>query len=164
MIRTKGEAGTGDVNQAITHMRQIRQGIAELVGLYELGEFYREHDMEDMDHRISEKAREYGVPKDLIYVVGWLKKLPVLNYAAGGIATPADAVYMMFLGADGVFVGSGIFKSDDPEERAKAIVKAVREWGDSATLAEVSRGLGEGMRGIATGALEKEEMTQYRGI
>lgn len=163
MIRTKGEAGTGDVNQAIVHMRQIRQGIAELVGLYELGEFYREQGLENMDHRISERAREYGAPKELVYKVAKLKKLPVLNYAAGGIATPADAVYMMRLGSDGVFVGSGIFKSEDPEKRAKAIAEAVKYWKNPAKLVEVSRSLGEGMKGIATESLGKESMTQYRG-
>ena len=113
MIRTKGEAGTGDVSQAVIHMRKIRQEIAELVGLYELDRFYAGQNIENMHHRISEKAKEYGVPEQLIYEVGRIKKLPVLNYAAGGIATPADAVYMMCLGADGVFVGSGIFTSGD---------------------------------------------------
>ncbi len=163
MIRTKGEAGTGDINQAIVHMRKIRQGIAELVGLYELGKFYGKQGLENMDHRIAEKAKEYGVPKNLVYKVAKLKKLPVLNYAAGGIATPADAVYMMVLGSDGVFVGSGIFKSKDPKKRAKAVVQAVRYWNNPAKLVKVSRGLGEGMKGIATESLEKGEMTQYRG-
>jgi len=163
MIRTKGEAGTGDVNQAVAHMRKIRQGLAELVGVYELGKFYGEQGLENMDHKISERAREYRVPKKLVYEVAKLKKLPVLNYAAGGIATPADAVYMMLLGADGVFVGSGIFKSEDPEKRAKSIVNSVRYWDNPSKLVEVSRGLGEGMKGIATESLEKEEMTQYRG-
>jgi len=163
MIRTKGEAGTGDVNQAIVHMRKIRQGIAELVGLYELGEFYSKDRIEDMTHRISEKAKEYGIPKELIYEVAKKKKLPVLNYAAGGIATPADAMYMMVLGSDGVFVGSGIFKSEDSEKRAKAIVESVKNWKDSSILLKVSRNLEEGMKGIATESLEKEKMTQYRG-
>ena len=163
MIRTKGEAGTGDVNQAIVHMRKIRQGIAELVGLYELGEFYSKDRIEDMAHRISEKAKEYGIPKELIYEVAKKKKLPVLNYAAGGIATPADAMYMMVLGSDGVFVGSGIFKSEDSEKRAKAIVESVKNWKDSSILLKVSRNLEEGMKGIATESLEKEKMTQYRG-
>ena len=163
MIRTKGEAGTGDVNQAIVHIRKIRQGIAELVGLYELGEFYSKDRIEDMTHRISEKAKDYGVPKELVYKVAKKKKLPVLNYAAGGIATPADAMYMMVLGADGVFVGSGIFKSEDSEKRAKAIVESVKNWKTPSILLKVSRDLEEGMKGIATESLEKEKMTQYRG-
>lgn len=163
MIRTKGEAGTGDVNQAIVHMRKIRQGIAELVGLYELGDFYSKDKIEDMTHRISEKAKEYCVPKELVYEVAKKKKLPVLNYAAGGIATPADAMYMMVLGADGVFVGSGIFKSEDSEKRAKAIVESVKNWKTPSILLKVSRNLEEGMKGIATESLEKEKMTQYRG-
>ncbi len=163
MIRTKGEAGTGDVNQAIVHIRKIRKEIAELVGLYELGKFYKTGYIEDMDHRISEKAREYGVPKELVYEVAKLKKLPVLNYAAGGIATPADAIYMMRLGADGVFVGSGIFKSEDSKKRAKSIVEAVKDWKNPSKLAKVSKGLGEGMKGIAIDSLEKKDMTQYRG-
>jgi len=163
MIRTKGEAGTGDVNQAIVHMRKIRKGIAELVGLYELGDFYKEQGLEGTDHEIAESARKYGVPKELVYKVAMLKKLPVLNYAAGGIATPADAMYMIVLGADGVFVGSGIFKSEDSQKRAKAIVEAVRYWNDPRRLVDVSRGLKEGMKGIATEALEKKDMTQHRG-
>ena len=116
-----------------------------------------------MSHRISEKAQEYCVPEELIYDVAKNKRLPVLNYAAGGIATPADAVYMMRLGSDGVFVGSGIFKSEDPGQRAKSIVKAVKHWKDPSILLEVSRGLEEGMKGIAIDSLREEDMTQYRG-
>ncbi len=163
MIRTKGEAGTGDVNQAIIHMRKIRQEISELVGLYELGLFYGSDGIEDMDHKLSEKAKEFGVSKELVYEVCKEKKLPVLNYAAGGIATPADAVYMMKLGSDGVFVGSGIFQSNDPDKRSRAIVKAVQNWKDPSVLLEVSRGLEEGMKGIAIDFLEKKDMTQFRG-
>ncbi len=162
MIRTKGEAGTGDVKEAVIHMRKIRQGIAELVGLYELGEFYGDQGVENMGHKILEKAKEYGVPEKLIQEIGKLKKLPVLNYAAGGIATPADAVYMMVLGSDGVFVGSGIFKSKDPEKRAKAIVDSVKNWKNSKVLMEASKPLAAGMKGTAIDSLKEEDKTQYR--
>ena len=149
MVRTKGEAGTGDINQAIEHMRRIREEIAYLVGLYELGKYYSEKGIKNMVDELRKKAQEYRVPYELVYKVAESKKLPVLNFAAGGIATPADAAYMMKLGADGVFVGSGIFKSKDPEPRAKAIVKAVKYWNDPIKLLEASRGLGEEMKGTA---------------
>ncbi len=163
MIRTKGEAGTGDVNQAVAHMRVMRKEIAELAGLYRLGEFYKHKGIEDMELTFMEKAREYGVPKELVYLVGKHCKLPVPNFAAGGVATPADAVRMMSLGSDGVFVGSGIFKSHDPENRAKAIVEAVKGWSSAVILADASRELGEGMPGIAITELSEDKKTQYRG-
>jgi len=160
MIRTKGEAGTGDVSQAIKHMRQIRKEIAELVGLWEYNKFLIEEGKKGMEDKLRRKAlEEYGVPYELVCEVAESKKLPVLNFAAGGIATPADAAYMMKLGADGVFVGSGIFKSDDPDLRAKAIVEAVRYWNDPAKLLKVSRGLGEAMEGTAIDSLKEEDKT-----
>jgi len=162
MVRTKGEAGTGDINQAIEHMRRIREEIAYLVGLYELGKYYSEKGIKNMVDELRKKAQEYRVPYELVYKVAESKKLPVLNFAAGGIATPADAAYMMKLGADGVFVGSGIFKSKDPEPRAKAIVKAVKYWNDPIKLLEASRGLGEEMKGTAIDSLKEEEKMQGR--
>ena len=136
MIRTKGEPGTGDVIQAVTHMRDIRR----LQALPE-DELYNE-------------AKELEVPYDLVKYVHENGKLPVVNFAAGGVATPADAALMMQLGAEGVFVGSGIFKSGNPEKRAKAIVNAVTNYNDAALLAEVSTDLGEAMVGI-----NEEEIT-----
>lgn len=162
MIRTKGEAGTGDVNQAVEHMRRIREEIAYLVGLSELGKSFSEKGIKNMEDELRKKAQEYRVPYELVNEVAKSKKLPVLNFAAGGIATPADAAYMMKLGAEGVFVGSGIFKSDDPKKRAKAIVESVRYWNDPAKLLEASRDLGEGMEGIAIDSLEEKDKTQYR--
>lgn len=134
MIRTKGEAGTGDVVQAVTHMRTIQRQIAEVRALRE-DELYT-------------KAKELQVPIDLVKYVHEHGKLPVLNFSAGGVATPADAVLMRKLGAEGVFVGSGIFSSGNPEKRAKAIVKAVQNYEDPEILAEVSKNLGKAMVGI----------------
>ena len=162
MIRTKGEAGTGDVSQAIKHMRIIRDEIAYLVGLWECNKFLVEEGKKGMEDELRRKAQEYRVPYELVYEVAKSKKLLVLNFAAGGIATPADAAYMMKLGADGVFVGSGIFKSDDPDSRAKAIVEAVRYWNDPAKLLKVSRGLGEAMEGTAIDSLEEKDRMQHR--
>ncbi|MBU4493346.1 MAG: pyridoxal 5'-phosphate synthase lyase subunit PdxS [Nanoarchaeota archaeon] len=162
MVRTKGEAGTGDINQAIEHMRLIREELAYLVGLFEYGKFLSKKGMKNMEDELRKKAQEYRVPYELVYKVAELKKLPVLNFAAGGIATPADAAYMMKLGADGVFVGSGIFKSDDPKQRAKAIVEAVRYWNDPAKLLKASRDLGEAMEGTAIGSLKEEDKMQGR--
>jgi len=159
MVRTKGEAGTGDVNQAIEHMRLIREELAYLIGLYEYGNFLGKKGMKNMEDELRKKAQEYRVPYELVYKVAKEKKLPVLNFAAGGIATPADAAYMMRLGADGVFVGSGIFKSDDPEPRAKAIVMATKYWNNPTKLLEASKGLGEAMKGIATSYLEEKDKT-----
>jgi pyridoxal 5'-phosphate synthase pdxS subunit len=134
MIRTKGEPGTGDVVQAVSHMRQMNSSIAKLTALRE-DELYN-------------AAKELQVPYELVKYVHDNGKLPVVNFAAGGVATPADAALMMQLGADGVFVGSGIFKSGDPVKRANAIVKAVTNYTDAALIAELSKNLGEAMVGI----------------
>ncbi|WP_230399087.1 pyridoxal 5'-phosphate synthase lyase subunit PdxS [Novisyntrophococcus fermenticellae] len=134
MIRTKGEPGTGDIVQAVRHMRMIQSEIRRIVSMEE----------DELDN----KAKELSVPYDLVVYVKKYGKLPVVNFAAGGVATPADAALMMQLGAEGVFVGSGIFKSGDPERRAAAIVKAVTNFNDRNTLAELSEDLGEAMVGI----------------
>lgn len=134
MIRTKGEPGTGDVVQAVRHMRKINSQIAKVVSLRE--------------DELFEAAKELQVPYDLIVYVHNNGKLPVVNFAAGGVATPADAALMMQLGAEGVFVGSGIFKSGNPAKRAAAIVKAVTNYTDAKLIAELSAGLGEAMVGI----------------
>ena len=134
MIRTKGEPGTGDVVQAVSHMRLMQSQIRELVSKRE-GELY-------------EAAKQLQVPYDLVEYVHEHGKLPVVNFAAGGVATPADAALMMQLGAEGVFVGSGIFKSGDPAKRAAAIVKAVTNYNDPKALAALSEDLGEAMVGI----------------
>lgn len=134
MIRSKGEAGTGDVVQAVSHLRQILGGISLLVSKRE-DELYT-------------FAKEYRVSYDIVKYVHDNKRLPVLNFSAGGVATPQDAALMRRLGAEGVFVGSGIFKSEDPERRAKAIVKAVENYEDNKIIAEVSTGLGKAMFGI----------------
>ncbi len=163
MIRTKGEAGTGDVSQAIEHMRQIKKEIAELVGLWEYNKFLIKEGKKGMEDELRRKAlKEYKVPYELVCEVAESKKLPVSNFAAGGIATPADAAYMMKLGADGVFVGSGIFKSEDPKKRANAIVEAVRYWNDPAKLLKVSRGLGEEMKGTAISSLKEKDKMQHK--
>jgi pyridoxal 5'-phosphate synthase pdxS subunit len=154
MIRTKGEAGTGNVVEAVRHMRAVNEGIARVVGYYEMG----------LDRELVYMARnELKVPVELVYEVAKLKRLPVVNFAAGGIATPADAALMMQLGADGVFVGSGIFKSENPEERARAIVEATYNYDKPDVIAEISKNLGEPMRGIDVSKLSEEEMLQYRG-
>ena len=134
MIRTKGEPGTGDVVQAVRHMRKINSQIAKVVSLRE--------------DELFEAAKELQVPYDLVVYVHNNGKLPVVNFAAGGVATPADAALMMQLGAEGVFVGSGIFKSGNPAKRAAAIVKAVTNYTDARLIAELSRDLGEAMVGI----------------
>ena len=134
MIRTKGEPGTGDVVQAVRHMRKINSQIAKIVSLRE--------------DELFEAAKELQVPYDLVVYVHNNGKLPVVNFAAGGVATPADAALMMQLGAEGVFVGSGIFKSGNPAKRAAAIVKAVTNYTDAKLIAELSAGLGEAMVGI----------------
>ena len=134
MIRTKGEPGTGDVVQAVRHMRMMNSEIAKIKGM-------REDDL-------FEAAKELRVPYQLVQYVHENGKLPVVNFAAGGVATPADAALMMQLGAEGVFVGSGIFKSGNPEKRANAIVKAVTNYTDAAMIAELSEDLGEAMVGI----------------
>ena len=134
MIRTKGEPGTGDIIQAVRHMRKINGQIAQLASLG--------------SDQLYEAAKQLGVPYDLALYVHDHKKLPVVNFAAGGVATPADASLMMQLGAEGVFVGSGIFKSGNPAKRAKAIVKAVTNYDDPDVLAKLSEDLGEAMVGI----------------
>lgn len=134
MIRTKGEPGTGDVVQAVRHMRMINRQINRIVGMRE--------------DELFQEAKELQVPYELVLYVHEHKRLPVVNFAAGGVATPADAALMMQLGAEGVFVGSGIFKSGDPEKRAQAIVKAVTNYQDPKVLAELSEDLGEAMVGI----------------
>ena len=140
MIRTKGEAGTGDVVQAVSHMRQIQGEIRMVTALAE--------------DELYEKAKEFRVPYDLIKYVHDNGKLPVVNFSAGGVATPADAALMRQLGAEGVFVGSGIFKSDNPEQRAKAIVKAVQNYDKPEIIAQVSENLGEAMVGINEDEIE----------
>lgn len=134
MIRTKGEAGTGDIIQAVKHMRAMNSAIARIASMRE--------------EELFNEAKELRVPYELIRYVYENKKLPVVNFAAGGVATPADAALMMQLGAEGVFVGSGIFKSGDPEKRAKAIVKAVANYTNADIIAELSEDLGEAMVGI----------------
>ena len=134
MIRTKGEPGTGDIIQAVRHMRMMQSEIRKIVSM----------DEDELDN----KAKELAVPYDLVVYVKTNGKLPVVNFAAGGVATPSDAALMMQLGAEGVFVGSGIFKSGNPEKRAAAIVKAVTNFNDKKVLAELSEDLGEAMVGI----------------
>jgi pyridoxal 5'-phosphate synthase pdxS subunit len=149
MIRTKGEAGTGDIVNAVTHMRSVFGHIRKLKTLAE-EELYTE-------------AKNLQAPYDLVRWVAENGKLPVVTFTAGGIATPADAALCMQLGADGVFVGSGIFKSGDPERRAKAIVEATTHFQDAGILARVSAGLGEPMVGISTASLDPSELLESRG-
>ena len=140
MIRTKGEPGTGDVVQAVRHMRKIQKQIRDVVAL--------------RDDELFEAAKQLQVPVKLVREVHATGKLPVVNFAAGGVATPADAALMMQLGAEGVFVGSGIFKSGDPAKRAAAIVKAVANFTDAKLIAELSEDLGEAMVGINADEIE----------
>jgi len=149
MIRTKGEAGSGNIVEAVRHMRAVMDGIRRL------------HSM-PKDELMAE-AKTLGAPYEAVKEVHETGGLPVVNYAAGGVATPADAALMMQLGAEGVFVGSGIFKSDDPEQRGKAIVKAVTNYNDPEIVAEVSRGLGEPMRGLDVRSMPDEERLAMRG-
>lgn len=148
MIRTKGEAGTGNVVEAVRHMRRINSEIRKLVNLPE--------------DELMSYAKELGAPRDILRVISEEGRLPVVNFAAGGIATPADAALMMQLGSDGVFVGSGVFKSDDPEPRGKAIVDAVTYYDDPETLAKISENLGEPMVGINMEDMDEEEFIQSR--
>jgi pyridoxal 5'-phosphate synthase pdxS subunit len=150
MIRTKGEAGTGDVVEAVRHMRTIMGQIRRLTSL-------------DEDELYNAAAKDLLAPYDLVRWVAENGKLPVVNFSAGGIATPADAALMMQLGAEGVFVGSGIFKSADPAGRATAIVRATTNYNDPAVLADVSVGLGDAMAGIEAAKMPLEEKLQYRG-
>ncbi len=149
MIRTKGEAGTGDVVEAVRHARAVQ------------GELRRLQTMRDDE--LMAYAKEIGAPHELVKQCKELGRLPVVNFAAGGIATPADAAMMMQLGMDGVFVGSGIFKSGDPARRAKAIVGAVTHYDDAEMLAEISKGLGEPMVGIGVSDLPEVERLAVRG-
>jgi pyridoxal 5'-phosphate synthase pdxS subunit len=149
MIRTKGEAGTGNVVEAVRHMRRIMDEIRRL------------HSMPE-DEWMAE-AKRLGAPYELVAEVARTGRLPVVNFAAGGIATPADAALMMQLGAEGVFVGSGIFKSEDPPRRAAAIVKATTHYQDPKIIAEVSRGLGMPMRGLEISSIKPEELMAVRG-
>jgi len=149
MIRTKGEAGTGDIVNAVRHMRSVFGSIRRLGSLRE-EELYAE-------------AKNLGAPVELVKWVAGNGKLPVVTFTAGGIATPADASLCMQLGADGVFVGSGIFKSDDPAPRAKAIVEATTHFQDPEVLARVSQGLGEAMTSISTAGLDESQLLETRG-
>ncbi len=152
MIRTKGEAGTGNVAEAVKHLRSMYRDVMSLT-------------MMPPEDRLK-KAREWGVPPELVDLVARLKRLPVVNFAAGGIATPADAALMMWLGADGVFVGSGIFKSQDPPVRAEAIVLATSMWNDPESVVEAQSMISEekSMMGIDIRKLKPEELLQVRGV
>lgn len=149
MIRTKGEAGTGNVVEAVRHARAV------------FGEIRRLQSM--APEELMAAAKEMGAPYELVKEVAELGRLPVVNFAAGGIATPADAALMMQLGVDGVFVGSGIFKSSDPPRRAKAIVEATTHFNDPAIIAEVSKGLGEAMAGLEISDIPEEQLLAGRG-
>lgn len=149
MIRTKGEAGTGNVIEAVKHMRTINDEIARLAALPE--------------EELMTEAKNLGAPYELVKMVAREKKLPLVNFSAGGLATPADAAMMMQLGADGVFVGSGIFKSEDPAKRAHAIVQAVTHYNDPDIIAKVSKGLGDAMPGLEISEIGEENLLQLRG-
>ena len=149
MIRTKGEPGTGNVVEAVRHMKLMNREITELKKMSE--------------SRLKEKAEEYRVPLELIKETRNLGRLPVVNFAAGGISTPSDAALMMQLGADGIFVGSGIFKSKNPKAYAKAIVEATMHYDDPKIVAKVSEGLGEPMEGIDTSKMDEKQKMQIRG-
>jgi pyridoxal 5'-phosphate synthase pdxS subunit len=149
MIRSKGEAGTGDIVEAVRHMRKIGGEIRRLGTL--------------QDAELATAAKELQAPLDIVRQVARDGKLPVVLFCAGGIATPADAALMMALGAEGVFVGSGIFKSDDPPARARAIVEATTHWQDAERVAEASRGLGPAMESLESSKLENEQLLAQRG-
>ena len=149
MIRTKGEAGTGDIVEAVRHMRAVTGGIRELTIL--------------RDEELASKAKELQAPLEVVRLVARTGKLPVPNFSAGGVATPADAALMMQLGAESVFVGSGIFKSSDPARRAKAIVQAVTHFRDAAVLARVSEELGDAMPGLDVAKMAPGDLLQTRG-
>jgi pyridoxal 5'-phosphate synthase pdxS subunit len=149
MIRTKGEAGTGNIVEAVRHMRTVNIGIRRLKTMD--------------DGELMAEAKAIGAPLDVLQSLREAGRIPVVNFAAGGVATPADAALMMQLGADGVFVGSGIFKSADPEGHAKAIVRATTHFQDPQILAEVSKGLGDAMSGIDLRDLSPEELLATRG-
>ena len=149
MIRTKGEAGTGDIVEAVRHMRTVQDEIRRIRNM--------------ADDEIYTTAKELGAPLELVMQVKREGRLPVVNFAAGGVATPADAALMMRLGADGVFVGSGIFKSENPPLVAKAIVEATTHYQDAEVIARVSRGLGKAMPGISVSSLPEKELLATRG-
>ncbi len=149
MIRTKGEAGTGNIVEAVRHMRAVMDGIRRLVNTPQ--------------DELMTQAKEMGAPFELVAEIHRTGKLPVVNYAAGGVATPADAALMMQLGAEGVFVGSGIFKSSNPEVRARAIVKATTHYKDPEIIAEVSKNLGKAMPGLDIKQIPPEELLATRG-
>jgi pyridoxal 5'-phosphate synthase pdxS subunit len=149
MIRTKGEAGSGNIVEAVRHMRAVVSGMKRLTTLG--------------DEELMTEAKNLGAPYELVRWVGKSGHLPVPNFSAGGIATPADAALMMQLGAESVFVGSGIFKSSDPSVRARAIVQATTHFKDPDVLAKVSEELGEAMPGIETSKLKESELLQTRG-
>ncbi|MBI2955073.1 MAG: pyridoxal 5'-phosphate synthase lyase subunit PdxS [Chloroflexi bacterium] len=149
MIRTKGEAGTGNVVEAERHMRAMMSDMRKVQYMAR--------------EELMAEAKALGAPYELLVEVAEMGKLPVVNFAAGGIATPADAALMMQLGAEGVFVGSGIFKSDNPSARARAIVQATTHFNDPSIIAEVSKGLGTAMPGIEIGTLRQEELLATRG-
>jgi pyridoxal 5'-phosphate synthase pdxS subunit len=149
MIRTKGEAGTGNIVEAVRHMRAVMDSIRKLVNTPE--------------EELMTQAKEMGAPFELVVKVNKTGRLPVVNFAAGGVATPADAALMMQLGAEGVFVGSGIFKSSNPEVRARAIVKATTHYKDAGIIAEVSKNLGEAMPGLDIKQIPSEELLAPRG-
>lgn len=149
MIRTKGEAGTGNIVEAVRHMRAVQDGIRKLVNTPQ--------------EELMSTAKEMGAPFELVVEVHNTGKLPVVNFAAGGVATPADAALMMQLGAEGVFVGSGIFKSTEPVKMAQAIVKAVTHYKDAKIIAEVSKGLGEAMTGLDIKQIPEKELLAQRG-
>ena len=149
LLRTKGEAGSGNIVEAVRHMRAVTAGIRRLTTL-------------QPEERMAE-AKNLGAPFELVTLVGETGRLPVPNFAAGGIATPADAALMMALGAESVFVGSGIFKSSDPARRAKAVVRATTHWQDAKLVAEVSRGLGEAMHGLEIAQIPESERLATRG-
>jgi pyridoxal 5'-phosphate synthase pdxS subunit len=149
MIRTKGEAGSGNIVEAVRHMRAVNDGIGRIRSLSK--------------EQLMTEAKELGAPYDLVLYVHEHGKLPVVNFCAGGVATPADASLMMQLGADGIFVGSGIFKSGDPARRAKAIVEATTHYEDPAIVAAASKGLGEAMVGIEISTIPERELLAVRG-
>jgi pyridoxal 5'-phosphate synthase pdxS subunit len=149
LLRTKGEAGTGNVVEAVRHLRAVRAGLRRLAGLG--------------PEELMAEAKSLGAPYELTRQVAAEGRLPVPNFAAGGIATPADAALLRALGAEAVFVGSGIFKSEDPARRARAIVRATTHFEDAAAVAEASRGLGQAMPGLEIGALPPNERLQERG-
>ncbi|MBN1856000.1 MAG: pyridoxal 5'-phosphate synthase lyase subunit PdxS [Dehalococcoidia bacterium] len=149
MIRTKGEAGTGNIVEAVRHMRAVQDGIRRVQSLQK--------------EQLVTEAKNLGSPLQLLLDLHESGKLPVVNFAAGGVATPADAALMMQLGAEGVFVGSGIFKSSNPAARAKAVVEAVTHYQDPAIIAQVSKGLGEAMPGIEIGSIPPQDLLASRG-